>query len=175
VKARGIHYYLVPRQLVRIRDERRRCLLHYLSSSLAAVQTGVTRMERTTSLRAARGFVSSNSSEAFIKIEKKVGAAVGEDAVLRFIHFACHNSTVGIYEHDFATMKDRIRYSRAKSVNTNWQALDTSFETAFASLSPAENPKNFVEWIGVFAVAFITRPLGGCSAISAIASAGERP
>jgi hypothetical protein len=84
--------------------------------------------------------------QSFYKNRKKPGAAVGEDAVLRFIHFACHNSTVGIYEHDFATMKDQVRDSRAKSVNTNWRTLDSNFETTFGSLSQTENPKNFVEW-----------------------------
>jgi len=84
--------------------------------------------------------------QTLYKNRKKPGAVVGPSTVLRFIHFACHNSTVGIYEHDFATMADRVRDSGAKAVQNNWRALDSGFQTAFGSLSQAENPKNFVEW-----------------------------
>lgn len=82
----------------------------------------------------------------FYKNRKKPGAVVQADTVLRFIHFACHDSTVGIYEHDFATMANRIRDSQAKSVRKNWRVLDGQFQTAFGSLSQQDDPKTFVEW-----------------------------
>jgi len=82
----------------------------------------------------------------FYKNRKKTGAVVQADTVLRFIHFACHDSTVGIYEHDFATMANRVQDSQAKFVPKNWRALDADFETAFGALGSKEDPKNFVEW-----------------------------
>src|SRR5262245_34542393 len=82
----------------------------------------------------------------FYKNRKKTGAVVGPNTVLRFIHFDCHSASVGIYEHDFATMANRVRDSLAKSVHRNWQTLDGQFQTSFGPLTPPEDPKNFVEW-----------------------------
>ena len=82
----------------------------------------------------------------FYKNSKKPGAVVGPNDVVRFIHFACHDSTVGIYEHDFATMTDRVSDPAAKRAQTNWRTLDGDFKTSFGSLSDKEDPKSFVEW-----------------------------
>src|SRR5207248_39971 len=82
----------------------------------------------------------------FYNNRKKPGAVVGPSDVLRFIHFACHDSTVGIYEHDFATMADRVSDPGAKHAQNNWRPLDGNFKTSFGSLSQKEDPKNFVEW-----------------------------
>jgi hypothetical protein len=83
----------------------------------------------------------------FHKNRKKTGAVVTDTTVLRFIHFASHDSSVGIYEHDFATMANRVRDAQAKSVSKNWRTLDNDFKTKFGSLTPkTEDPKDFVEW-----------------------------
>ena len=82
----------------------------------------------------------------FHKNRKKTGAVVTDTTVLRFIHFASHNSTVGIYEHDFATMANRVRDPLAKNPDNNWRTLDASFVTKFGTLTSTEDPKNFVEW-----------------------------
>jgi hypothetical protein len=78
----------------------------------------------------------------FYKNRRKPGAVVQASPVLRFIHFACHDSTVSIYEHNFPTMADRV-------LRPNWLALDSGFTTAFGSLAPQEDPKNFVEWLEI--------------------------
>src|SRR6185369_11300465 len=62
----------------------------------------------------------------FHKNRKKTGAVVTDTTVLRFIHFASHNSTVGIYEHDFATMANRVRDPLAKNPDNNWRTLDAN-------------------------------------------------
>jgi len=86
----------------------------------------------------------------FYKNRKKPGVLVGENTVLRFIHFASHDSTVGIYEHDFATMANRVRdplaKATAKDLRNHWRPLDSGFQTAFGSLSAQEDPKKFCEW-----------------------------
>jgi hypothetical protein len=84
--------------------------------------------------------------QQFFKNRKKSGAVIGPSDVLRFIHFDCHSASVGIYEHDFASMKGAVRDRLAKSVQSNWQTLDATFQTAFGVLAQQEDPKNFVEW-----------------------------
>ncbi len=83
------------------------------------------------------------------KKRKKPGAIVTGTSVLRFIHFACHDSSVGIYEHDFATMSNRVRDPLARSVALNWKTLDNSFATAFGTLTTTQDPSTFVEWQAV--------------------------
>jgi hypothetical protein len=83
------------------------------------------------------------------KKRKKPGAIVTGTSVLRFIHFACHNSSVGIYEHDFATMSDRVPDPLGRSLERNWRALDSSFATKFGTLTASQDPSTFVEWQAV--------------------------
>jgi hypothetical protein len=82
----------------------------------------------------------------FFDARKAADSVVQTSPVVRFIHFASHDSTVGIYEHDFATMKNVVKDSRARSVATNWKLLDETFTTAFGTLTTQQNPKEFVEW-----------------------------
>lgn len=88
----------------------------------------------------------------FHKNRKKPGAAVTGTTVLRFIHFASNDSTVGIYEHDFATMANRVQDPQGNSLSKNWVTLDSTFKTKFGTLAPqTEDPKDFVEWAQVAA------------------------
>jgi hypothetical protein len=79
----------------------------------------------------------------------KAGAPIQKDSVLRFIHFDSHlqgGVSVGVYEHDFTTMKGIVQDPLAKRVARNWVILDKDWKTKFGTLDKAHDPKEFIPW-----------------------------
>src|SRR6266542_3580863 len=87
----------------------------------------------------------------FWRDRKKPTTVVKADTVLRFVHFDCHTSTVGVYEHDFAKDKGVVSDPAAKRVHRNWVTLDATFQTKHPPLDTARDPKTFVEWQAIAA------------------------
>ena len=91
-------------------------------------------------------------------------AVVKADTVLRFVHFDCHTSTVGVYEHDFAKDEKVVSDPTAKQVQRNWVTLDASFQTKHPPLDTAKDPKIFVKWLAIAA----TKAIGIREALSIV-------